>query len=69
MTTRDYDKTVTITIVELPAHEALALAQLVKRIGWTELRQNAVDDDEAHDMAEAVIHLRKALAESGFNPR
>lgn len=69
MTTRDYDKPVTITIVELPAHEALALAQLVKRIGWTELRQNAVDDDEAHDMAGAMIHLRKALAESGFNPR
>lgn len=69
MTTRDYDKPVTITIVELPAHEALALAQLVKRIGWTELRQNAVDDDEAHDMVEAMNHLRKALAESGFNPR
>ena len=28
--------------------QALALAQFVKRVGWSEIRQNAVDDDEAY---------------------
>jgi hypothetical protein len=54
---------------ELDDGLALALAQLVKRIGWTELRQNAVDDDEAYQMRQAVNEVAKALAEAGFEPR
>ena len=54
---------------ELNDELALALAQLVKRIGWTELRQNAVDDDEAYQMRQAVSAVARALAEAGFEPR
>jgi len=54
---------------ELDDGLALALAQLVKRIGWTELRQNAVDDDEAYKMRQAVSEVARALAEAGFEPR
>lgn len=53
----------------LPDRQALALAQLVKRIGWTEMRQNAVDDDEAYEMRDALGALAKALAEQGYAPR
>lgn len=53
----------------LPARQALALAQLVKRIGWGEMRQNAVDDDEAYEMRDALGELAKALAEQGYAPR
>lgn len=53
----------------LPDRQALALAQLVKRIGWTEMRQNAVDDDEAYEIRDALGALAKALAEAGYSPR
>lgn len=54
---------------ELPESQALALAQLVKRIGWAEMRQNAVSDDEAYEMKYALAELQKALAAAGFAPR
>lgn len=53
----------------LPDRQALALAQLVKRIGWTEMRQNAVDDGEAYEMRDALGVLANALAEAGYSPR
>jgi len=48
---------------------ALALAQLVKRIGWAEMRQNAVDDAECYHMRDAIDVLGRALAEAGYAPR
>lgn len=55
--------------LELSDAEALALAQFVKRVGWTELRANAVDDAEAQLMRVAVERLRLALAAAGYAPR
>lgn len=49
--------------------QAWALAQFLKRTGWSEIRQNAQDDDEAYVMREGIEALQKALAESGFEPR
>ena len=54
---------------ELDESQALALAQLVKRVGWSEIRQNAVSDDEAYTMRDALGELAKALRESGYSPR
>lgn len=54
---------------ELPGAQALALAQLVKRLGWSEMRKNAVSDDEAYLMKDALGELQKALAAAGFDPR
>ena len=56
-------------VVRLPDSEALALAQFVKRIGWREIRENAVDNDEAYEMRAAIYKLQTALAECGFAPR
>lgn len=55
--------------LDLNSCQALALAQLVKRIKFTDLRANAIDDDEAYVMQEAVEQIRLALSENGFNPR
>jgi hypothetical protein len=49
--------------------QALALAQFVKRVRWAEVRQNAVGDDEADLMMDAMRELAKALAEAGYAPR
>lgn len=49
--------------------QALALAQFVKRVGWTEIRQNAVDDDEAYEMRTALGILANKLQEAGYAPR
>lgn len=54
---------------ELEDHEAFAFAQLLKRIGWSEIRANAVDDDEAYLMRTAIDKIRNALAEEGIAPR
>ena len=56
-------------LVELEPAQALALAQFVKRVGWAEIRQNAVDDDEAYVMRDALGFLAHALREVGYAPR
>lgn len=48
--------------------QALALAQFVKRVRWTEVR-NAVGDEEADLMMDAMREVAKALAEAGYAPR
>ncbi|EOG7599409.1 hypothetical protein ID104_13735 [Vibrio cholerae] len=58
-----------IFTVELSDLQALALAQLVKRIGWKEVRINAVDDDEAYEMMDAIARLQASLADTGYAPR
>ncbi len=59
---------VTVTL-ELDSGNAWALALFVKRVGWSEIRQNAVDDTEAYDMRDAIEALQRALAEAGISPR
>lgn len=60
--------TVSVT-AELTQNQALALAQLVKRLTWTEMRACAIDEDETWVIKDAISGLQKALAEVGFNPR
>lgn len=59
---------VTVTL-ELDSGNAWALALFVKRVGWSEILQNAVDDTEAYDMRDAIEALQRALAEAGISPR
>lgn len=61
-------KQVVVTL-ELPPLQAEALAQFVKRVGWQEFRQNAVDDAEAYEISAAVAALQRALADAGYAPR
>ncbi|WP_445553401.1 DUF7706 family protein [Escherichia coli] len=53
--------------LELDDKEALALAQFVKRLTWSDLRGGAVDDDEAYVIKDAVDKLQRAMAEEGVS--
>jgi hypothetical protein len=53
----------------LPTQEAWALAELVKRAGYSDYRALAADADEAHAMQDAAERLRAALADAGYAPR
>jgi hypothetical protein len=55
--------------LEMTDFEASSLAQFVKRAGWVEYKNNAVDDTEAYAMADAMAKLQSALARAGYNPR
>ena len=55
--------------VDLTPAQALALAQMVKRLHWSDARNLAVDDAETEQMVAAVTRLQRALADVGFAPR
>lgn len=61
-------KTVTLT-VELTDAEAWNLAQFLKRVGFSDFRTNAQDDQEAYAMRDAADRVRVALADVGYAPR
>jgi hypothetical protein len=50
---------------ELPEEQAYALAELCKRIGFKDLREHAVDQEETYQMVYGLSALRDALAASG----
>ena len=54
---------------ELTEQQAWAFAQFLKRVGFVDYMNNAVDSDEAREMLEAGEELRKAFAEAGYAPR
>lgn len=54
---------------ELTDSQAWNLAQFLKRVGFSDFRSNARDDDEAYAMRDAAEQVRRALAESGVAPR
>jgi hypothetical protein len=62
------DKTVSFTATVTDS-QAQALAQFLKRRGFSEMRQKAVDDEEAYLMVDACEKVRDALAGVGYNPR
>jgi len=55
--------------VELSAEQAWALAQLLKRIGWSDCRSLAEDEQQTRLMIAAADRVRAALAEAGYAPR
>jgi hypothetical protein len=55
--------------IELNTDQAWALAQFLKRVGYSDYRSLAADADEAYEMVDAGEQVRKALAESGIAPR
>jgi hypothetical protein len=55
--------------VELNPAQAWALAQLLKRLGWSDCRALAEDDEQTALMIAAAERVRAALAEAGYAPR
>ena len=59
----------TLELVDIEPAQALALAQMAKRIYWEDMRKLAVSDEETEKMASAVVKLQDALADAGYAPR
>jgi hypothetical protein len=58
-----------VLVLSLTDSQAMALAQFVKRVGWSEFRSNAVGDDEAYVIRDAFDALRLELCVHGYSPR
>jgi hypothetical protein len=59
-------------VVELPPAEAMALAQMVKRLGYDDAERLSSKYDggqERDHMLAGIDKLQRALAEAGFAPR
>jgi hypothetical protein len=56
-------------VAELTDQEAEDFAQFLKRVGFSDYRNNAVDLDEAYRMLAVGEKIRNALAEAGYAPR
>lgn len=55
--------------LELNEEQACALAQFLKRVGYSDYRTLAASEQEAYAMQEAGEQLRTALAEQDIAPR
>ena len=55
--------------VEMEREEAWALALLLKRLTWDEIRSCAVDNAEALVIREAIARVQSGLADIGVRPR
>jgi hypothetical protein len=48
--------------LEIDSEQVWALAQLVRRLGWSDVCSNAVKDDEAYTMCDTLREIAKALS-------
>jgi hypothetical protein len=62
------DQLIPVTL-HLTDHQAWALAQFLKRLGFDEWRKLAADEDEAYAMREVCELVRMQLAIVGYAPR
>ncbi|KHS10390.1 hypothetical protein BMD22_28310 [Burkholderia multivorans] len=63
------DRDASLGVAEMSATEAMALAQLCKRITFSDMRSCAVDDNEAYVIRDAVEKLQGVLKAAGYAPR
>jgi hypothetical protein len=57
--------------IEIEANEKqlYAAAQVLKRIGFTDIRVLSANDEEAYSAQYALEAIRSGLAKGGYNPR
>ena len=55
--------------IELNPDQAWAFAQFLKRVGYSDYRPLAQNEEEAYEMQYAGELVRKAFAQSGIAPR
>ncbi len=54
---------------EVGENQAAALSQMLKRIGFSEIRKLSTSEEETYEAQNALESVRKALADAGYNPR
>jgi hypothetical protein len=69
MPSRIFSQKMVSFTLEMTEQEAWALAQYLKRSHWGQYRANAVSDDDAYVMRDALFILSDALDEIGMSPR
>ncbi|MCP4127376.1 MAG: hypothetical protein GY753_09970 [Gammaproteobacteria bacterium] len=55
-------------LIELSDSEAKGLSQFLKRVGWSEIRGNSVNEKEADMVKNAIYEVQKGLAKAGYQP-
>lgn len=55
--------------IDVNPQQAEALSQVLKRIGFSDIRALSYDEDEAYNAQYAAEQVRQALAVAGYNPR
>jgi len=55
--------------IEANENQIYAAAQVLKRIGFTDIRALSANDDEAYNAQYALEQVRAGLAAAGYNPR
>lgn len=53
----------------LDQDQAEALAQFVKRVSFSQVRESSQSDHEAYLMMDGFCSLRRSLDEAGYSPR
>lgn len=66
---KDVDELLALELYDISEPQKWALAQLVKRIHWEDMRKLATSDEETESMASAVVKLQQALDDAGYSPR
>ena len=54
---------------EIEENQAAAPSQMLKRIGFSEIRKLSTSEEETYEAQNALESVRKALADAGYNPR
>ena len=55
--------------IELTQDQAMSLAQFCKRIGFSDVRIKASNNDAAYEMLDGLNQLAKSLSNAGYSPR
>jgi len=55
--------------IEASEKQLYAVAQVLKRTGFTDIRALSASDEEAYDAQYALEQIRTGLAAAGYNPR
>ena len=53
--------------MKMTKDEAATIALYLKRITWNDYQRNAVNEEEAYKMKDALYLLQKALRDQGFD--
>jgi hypothetical protein len=64
----NHDQTVEITVILTDA-QAWQFAQFLKRACFSDYRSHAISEADAYHMIDAGEHIRRALANQGYDPR
>jgi len=56
-------------VLPLTDQEAWDLAQLVKRFGFVDAKNNAANDFEAQRMLDVIVKIQRVLTNAGVQPR